>query len=169
MLISHRIAARYSWDIVIENLKIHLDYESPIHVDSFTFCSVSVSWCEMVQLKILYKLDILTFRDLELGEKCENKCEIEQFDCISKCETSNTACLSDCSRENIICYNCKLLLVLVYKSVKLFLCSKIYFKACPCNEGCPEGCQNCDHRLCQSLLILSTWNKSWEVEVITFL
>ena len=51
--------------------------------------------------------DNFIFRDLELGEKCENKCEIEQFECISMCEVSDTACFSDCNRENITCSNCK--------------------------------------------------------------
>ena len=46
---------------------------------------------------------IIIFRDSELGEKCENKCEFEQFDCISRCEISDTGCLSDCNRENIAC------------------------------------------------------------------
>ena len=113
MFVSHRIAARYNLDAIIENLKSSLENENCANFNSFIFGSVSVSRREMVKSKIEYRLDIWTFRDSELGEKCENKCEIEQFDCISKCETSNTACLSDCSRENITCSNCKLIMAQV--------------------------------------------------------
>ena len=52
MFVSHRIAARYNLDAIIENLKSSLENENCANFNSFIFGSVSVSRRTMVKPKI---------------------------------------------------------------------------------------------------------------------
>ena len=61
-------------------------------------------------------LNIRGFSDTEKQEKCDNACTDKFLGCLGACTES--ACNSACNRE-------------------FFACSD----SCPCNAGCPNGCQ----------------------------
>ena len=54
---------------------------------------------------------------------CENNCNLTYIDCLDRC--GENECYSTCAANWEACY-----------------------KACPCSDDCPDGCEFCDNQAC---------------------
>ncbi|CAG5105163.1 Oidioi.mRNA.OKI2018_I69.chr1.g1891.t1.cds [Oikopleura dioica] len=61
--------------------------------------------------------------DQEIGNLCESNCKEDLLTCLENCSTA--ACQEECYLADVLCET-----------------------KCPCNIYCPDGCENCDHPLC---------------------
>ena len=73
MFVSHRIAARYNSDAIIENPKSPLENENRANFNSFIFGSVSVSRREMVKPNTDWIFEHSEIRNLEKSAKINAK------------------------------------------------------------------------------------------------
>ena len=62
---------------------------------------------------------------------CEDNCDDTYIDCLSSCGVYD--CYSKCAANWDICY-----------------------KACPCSDDCPDGCDFCDNSACACSVSMDT-------------
>ena len=77
------------------------------------------NWTQPYQ-KIELKRDL---SDQELAQRCEMECDMALVQCNNYC--SNSACWSECARVFAECQS-----------------------SCPCNDQCPNGCEDCPNPIC---------------------
>ncbi|CAG5079732.1 Oidioi.mRNA.OKI2018_I69.PAR.g9348.t1.cds [Oikopleura dioica] len=61
--------------------------------------------------------------DQDLGDLCESNCKEDLLSCLENCSTA--ACQEECYLTDVLCET-----------------------KCPCNIYCPNGCEGCEHPLC---------------------
>lgn len=81
----------------------------------------------------------------ELSTLCTEECEEVHLDCLSQCE-NDLIYISECTRQMAYCIQGKSILnIMTTPVITIHRC----ISDCPCNAGCPDGCEGCDNLICQ--------------------